>query len=153
VNFDEHDARMNRFWTLVVSSGLLLWGLHGFGETIAFKSGSRATGKVVAAEVKGSSKLAPVVEFVAADGKRYQFISTVSSSFFDYKLDQQVPVLYKPSSPSDARIDGFWHNWAAPLFLVGFGGWGLLWFFGVVKTKDGESPFRSDRRRWWDRDD
>lgn len=146
---------MNRFWTLVVGGGLLAWGLHGVSETIAFKSGGRATGKVIAAKIDGGSSdsFAPVVEFTAADGKRYQFISAISSSFFDYKLDQQVPVLYKLSSPSDARIDGFWHNWVGPLFLIGFGGWGLLWFFGVVKTKDGESPFRGEDRRWWESGD
>jgi hypothetical protein len=152
---------MNRFWTFVVGGALFGWGLYETEHTLSLKfSGARAPGNVVAAKVSkdgrypwSSNSFAPVVEYKTPDGKQHGFISTISSGFFDYKLGEKVTVVYDADRPDDdARIDSFMVNWFTPLFGLGLGGWALLWFFGIVKTKDGESPFRSDRRRWWEDD-
>ena len=152
---------MNRFWTFVVGGALFGWGLYETEHTLSLKAGgARTTGDVVAANVSrdggrpwSSKSFAPVVQFKTPDGKQHGFISTVSSGFFDYKLGEKVPVVYDPKRPDDeARIDTFLVNWFGALIGMGLGGWALLWFFGIVKTKDGESPLRSDRRRWWEDD-
>ena len=153
---------MNRFWTFIVGGAFLGFGIYEAEHTISLKlSGAEATGTVVAADVKRKSSypwksdsLAPVVEFQTPDGRWHGFVSKLSSTTFGYALGEKVPVLYDAADPDrNARIDGFFVNWFGALIGLGVGGYALLWFFGVVKTKDGESPLRSRRSRWWGEDD
>lgn len=63
----------------------------------------------------------PVVEFTAPSGKTIRFTSGVSSTQPRYDAGESVPVRYRPSSPHDARIDGFLDLWFAPTLVGGIG--------------------------------
>lgn len=152
---------MNRFWTFVAGAAMVGWGFYEAQHTLALKSGGAiAEGRVVAAKITdhgrrpwSSDSLAPVVEYATRDGKVHQFVSRLSGTSFGYGIGEKVTVLYDEAEPDrNSRIDSFLVNWGAPLVLIPFGGYALLWFFGIVKTKDGESPLRSRRSRWWDDD-
>lgn len=63
----------------------------------------------------------PVVEFTAANGRQVEFQSNSGSSPPSYNQGEQVSVLYEPSSPEAAKINGFFSLWGGALIIAGFG--------------------------------
>src|SRR5690349_19968139 len=61
----------------------------------------------------GSSSLAPVFSFPAANGQTYTITSNVSTNPPDDSVAQRVKVLYENSIPAVASLDYFWQLWTA----------------------------------------
>lgn len=59
----------------------------------------------------------PVVRFQPASGDEIQFRSNVGSNPAGYRQGEQVPVLYDPAQPAEARIRSFFQLWLLPLVL------------------------------------
>ncbi|HUQ75161.1 MAG TPA: DUF3592 domain-containing protein [Burkholderiales bacterium] len=60
----------------------------------------------------------PVVRFYTAAGNAVVFTSDGGSATRDYKVGQQVPVVYAADSPEQAEIRSFASLWLAPLVLL-----------------------------------
>lgn len=83
---------------------------------------------------------APVVVFVTAGGTAIEFTSSTGSNPPGYSKGEVVEVLYKPSSPRQAKINSFFALWGVPtivgiigvvFFIVGFS----IVLFGIFKGK------------------
>jgi len=82
----------------------------------------------------------PVVQFAAAGGREIEFQARTGSNPPSYSQGEQVTVLYDPSSPEAAKINGFFSLWGAALIVGGIGsvfglvGGGML-AYGAVKNR------------------
>ena len=74
----------------------------------------------------GNSQSAPVYKFTAKDGTECTIRSSVSSYPPAFSVGQKIAVLYDPSNPQNAKIDGFFNIWLVPFILAVMGGGGLL---------------------------
>jgi hypothetical protein len=54
----------------------------------------------------GRGGLAPVVAYTVA-GQTYNYRSDVTSSLSLFKVGEQVTILYQPSNPQNAEIEGY----------------------------------------------
>ena len=65
----------------------------------------------------------PFVKFTTVEGKEIQFLSEleVNVDLFQYVVGQEVDVIYHEDDPYQAKIDAFWENNFAQIFLAGFG--------------------------------
>ncbi len=74
----------------------------------------------------------PFVKFTTLEGEEIQFLSEleVNVDMFPYTIGQEVDVIYHKDNPNNAKIDAFWENNFAQLFLGGFGVFLILlgWF-------------------------
>ncbi|HXQ64712.1 MAG TPA: DUF3592 domain-containing protein [Steroidobacteraceae bacterium] len=80
-------------------------------------SGMRAEGTVIGKQQMGSTRVsyAPVVQFVASDGRAYVVSSDVYGRESAFKYGEHVNVLYRQDHPESARIDAFAPLWTFPL--------------------------------------
>ncbi len=118
-----------------------IWALiqaHRFAATA-----SRATGTVVDAKTAwvdpggpgpigntGGWLRFPVVRYQTASGQMVTFRSRTGTQPSPYKVGQQVPVLYNPADPRDARINTFVMTRLLPGFFVAFGA--FFFVMGIV---------------------
>jgi hypothetical protein len=103
------------------------------GSVVDFQTASGSDGDVM---------YAPVVEFTAQDGRRYEFVGNVRSRPAEYALEQKVTVLYDPANPQGAILESFMELWFAPA-LFGFIG-SIFAFIGYVGVYFAVRP-RTDR--------
>ncbi|MGD9782550.1 MAG: DUF3592 domain-containing protein [Kiritimatiellia bacterium] len=104
----------------------LFWcALWSARETIGFIStADTAQGTVIGYETRQISLhdpiiYYPVVSFKARDGSKVQFTDAVGSHPRPFSKDQNVPLYYQPSNPSDARINHIPSLWFKPLLFAG----------------------------------
>jgi hypothetical protein len=69
----------------------------------------------------------PVVEFKTATGQRVEFSSSTGSNPPSYSIGETVIVLYQESSPTEAKIKGFFSVWGGAIILGILG----VVFFGI----------------------
>jgi len=117
------------------------YGIRSLARTRRFAAtASRARGVVVDVKTEwfdlggtastGSWLRFPVVRYQTANGQSVTFKSRTGTMPSPYKVGRQVPVLYNPADPRDARIDTFVMTRLLPGCLVVFG---VLFFaLGVV---------------------
>jgi len=104
-----------------------------------------ANGKVidlVESRSDGSSTYAPVIAFKTFGGRRFEFKSNTSSNPPSYNIGENVDVLYLPSSPQTAKINGFFSIWGAVIISGVMGS--VFFFFGVGITILGIVQGRKD---------
>lgn len=93
----------------------LLLGAFLAWNTLAFTEDARDTqGKVIGhfeSVTDGKTRYTPRVEFVDATGTRYEFRSQMSATAQRLALGAAVPVRYRVSQPTDARVALFVDNW------------------------------------------
>jgi hypothetical protein len=73
----------------------------------------------------------PFVKFNTLEGEEFQFLSEleVNVDFFDYTIGQEVDVIYHKDDPNQAKIDSFWQNNFAQVFLGALGVFVFLFGF------------------------
>lgn len=119
----------------------------GVGAYFALKSGNLAAngeaahGTVVDMKRGSKGSLSPIVEFTTASGQRIRMTAITSSKNPDYRIGEQITVLYLPSDPSTNAIQSFGEMWVMPtVFLpIGFGGVAggvAAWIYGVRRKRD-----------------
>ncbi len=74
----------------------------------------------------------PVFTFQDAKGASHTVVSSSGSGRPQYEAGAQVPVLYDPAEPQNARIDSFSEFW---LFPIAFGGIGGACFLVAIFTR------------------
>jgi hypothetical protein len=78
----------------------------------------------------GGVMLSPKIEFAAITGQTVQFTESWSSNGPDYKVGDEVVILYDPDNPSKAKVgDKKWK-----LFFIAWliGGMGFLFLFILI---------------------
>ena len=80
----------------------------------------------------GSTTYRPVVLFYDRQGKKIEFASSASSNPPAFSKGEKVEVLYLPTAPQKAKINGFLALWGAAVILGGIGS--VFFLIGVGIT-------------------
>ena len=94
--------------------------------------GAVATGSILGYEIReadDSMFYLPVVTYIDATGKQYQFTSVAGGTTKTPATGTMVTIRYLPSNPRHAYVAGFLPMWAAPLALSVLGAAGVLAFW------------------------
>jgi len=94
----------------------------GIGEYSFGQQATAATGSVVEVrrtEGADGTNLIPVIEFDSPNQQHVRFEGIATSP--PYVVGTSVPVLYRTSNPSDARIDQFVQRWLFPSIFTPIG--------------------------------
>jgi hypothetical protein len=100
-----------------------LWGVYAAYVSWQLETnGETTTGVVVRLDEQsdaegGCCTYVPIVEF-QADGNTYSFDGNTASDPPQYKVNEEVPVLYDPSDPNTAQINKFSDRWLMPIILI-----------------------------------
>ena len=109
----------------VLGVGLLLGAGYATYSTKAFLAQAVVAPGTVVELVRSRSDssytFAPVVRFQDASGAEHEFLSSSGSNPPAYDTGEAVEVLYLPTDPSDARINGWFALWGIALILGGMG--------------------------------
>jgi hypothetical protein len=93
----------------------LLLGLYLANNTLAFASDARqAQGTVVGyfeSPSNAGTRYTPRVEFIDMTGTRREFRGQMNTSVKRFAEGSQVPVRYRSSDPTQARVDLFVDSW------------------------------------------
>ncbi|WP_264524624.1 DUF3592 domain-containing protein [Flavobacterium sp. N502536] len=81
---------------------------------------------------KNGSLYYPHVSFVIKSGKQIDFTSNVGTSLPSYINGSSVKVLYDPTNPNKAEIDGVYGYMVDPVLLGGLGVFFLLMGLGAI---------------------
>jgi len=76
-----------------------------------------------------SSTYSPRIHFKTQSGETIEFTSSSSSNPASYSKGEKVEILYLPSNPKDARINGFFSLWGLEAI---FGGIGLVFLLVLM---------------------
>lgn len=116
----------------LVSFVMLAIGIFSFVRTKKFLASAIETrGVVVQSVFKGSGDggggmYSPKIKFIDSTGREHEFIENWSSNRPDFKIGDEVVVLYDPEKPHKARRAG--KKWKFYFIAWLIGGMGLLFF-------------------------
>jgi hypothetical protein len=120
----------------LISFTMLVIGIVSYVRVRSFLSKAVETrGTVTASEYKGQaddgggSMYSPKIKFTDRMGREYEFTENWSSNRPDFKLGDEVIVLYDPANPQKARRGG--KKWKFYFITWLLGGLGLL-FSGIL---------------------
>jgi len=116
----------------IIGIGLLAGSLFIFGNTQELiKKSNSTTGVVIELiqerSIRGGSKYHPLISFETQKGESIQFTLPYGSSPPEYRVGENVTVLYDPNNPYNARIYTFFGLWQDVIFSFGIG----ALFFGI----------------------
>jgi len=113
-------------------AGMLFAVSLGFASYTIFllAAGNKTTGTIT--EIRGSHDkdgdeiFSPTFQFIDQNGATNTIRSSSSQSPNPYQIGDQVPVMYRASKPSSARVDSFMDNWGVALVTFALGTFLLL---------------------------
>lgn len=122
------------------SVALMLFAVYTFASNAVFFLRAEATAGVVVKlqAMKGSNRelnrapaIAPTISFKTAAGDEVSFESDVGyGELLTYARGEEVPVLYSPSNPVDAKVYSLFELFVLPIILLAF--CGVFWVVGIV---------------------
>lgn len=75
---------------------------------------------------------APTVQFISQNGQTIEFVSSTGTNPPSYSKGQKVEVLYRPTEPQNAEINGFFSLWGSAILVGGTGGVLFLVGSGII---------------------
>lgn len=111
---------------LLIGLGMLAGSVVSYQSTQDFIARSATTtGTVVELERRvsrdsdgnRSTVYHPVVRYSVNGGREYRFRSNTGSNPAAYRRGEEVEVLYQPSNPGDAKINGFFALWGGSVIM------------------------------------
>lgn len=133
---------------LLIGLGMLAGSVASYRSTQDFIAGSAMTmGTVVELErdvsrdSDGNRSVVyhPVVRYSVNGGREYRFRSNTGSNPPAYRQGEEVEVLYQPTNPGDARINGFFALWGGSVILgvlgLAFTGMPAATFFFSIRRR------------------
>jgi hypothetical protein len=134
---------------LVVGALFIAISLKTIAERVAFlESATHTQGTIlemrpVYATRHGAGTLIPVFKYTASDGQSYMIVSGVSVRASVFRVNQQVPVLYRVGEPNSAVLDSYGPLWqyATVFGVVGaaFFGFPAILFYRYWRSRRAES--------------
>lgn len=104
---------------------LLAWVWAGYIEIMQQVTyNGYAEGEVMELVKSRNGRIAPIIRYVASNGKSYYYESKTFESGNTYMEGQKLTIRYHPDHPEDARIPGFMQNHAGVLVFTII--WGFL---------------------------
>jgi hypothetical protein len=113
----------------VASLGCGLWTLGS-----RLRMWERATGTVIGIDPDDVISRTPVVTFVTPLGRPVRFVVGNDMGFSRVRIGGMVPVRYRASDPSKARIATFYMSFLLPAFYAVGGAFILAVLFGIVRS-------------------
>jgi hypothetical protein len=106
---------------LVVALGAAFYSWHFVGTA------ERTTGTIIEMREQrdkenGGTLYAPTFSFRDASGVQHIVASNVWSAPPQHRVGDTVAVLYQPTDPQGARMNGYWHLWGLPTITGLLGG-------------------------------
>ena len=94
---------------------------HARGEITSLETRSHGSGR------RRSHSTYADVSFADAAGERHTFHTKIENG--DWRVHEEIDVIYRPGLPGNARVGGFLNQWLMPLFFVvgGLGAIGVGW--------------------------
>lgn len=151
-----------KYLLVVLGIVCLLLSTVMYQNTLEFtKNAVRTTGVVTHTvkrdDVKGSS-YSPAIRFQDQQGKVFEFVSSVLVKSSDYKKGEEIEILYDPSNPKGAVIEGFFSVWGLTMMFgyigimsLGFGLGSIIWFKKKEKKKKRNSNCLAQVAPLWQR--
>jgi hypothetical protein len=140
-------ASIIRYLFMAIGIGLLVVaGFLYYNTTTFLAEAAKAEGTVmdlVLSRSDDSTTYRPLIHFQDQQGETIEFMSSVGSNPPSYSEGDKVEVLYIPSKPQNARVNGWFSLWGAAtivgslgvvFFLIGCG----ITLVGVLKTRSEE---------------
>lgn len=145
----------HRAWWFLLAIAVAMQG-YGMSELVRTEAWSdasaTATGTVVGHDsrydLKRGQLLREIVDFVAPDGTPIRFIEPAPHDS-PFAAGARVPVRFRASDPSDARIDSSFRIWEGPVALIAIGVLGtifLAWFRRRLPPLGGSDAPDADAR-------
>lgn len=110
----------------LIGLGMLVGAFFWYKSTNDFLAEAiRAEGTVIELRLSRSSDsttYAPVVNFIARNGEKITFVSSVSSNPPSYTVGEKADIFYLPADPYDAKLDSFFSLWGGATIVGGMGG-------------------------------
>lgn len=72
----------------------------------------------------------PVVTFKTSKGEAVEFTSSSGSNPASFSVGEEVPILYLPAKPQEAKIKGFFSLWGAAAIVGGIGS--VFFLVGII---------------------
>ncbi len=100
-----------------------LWGVYaGYQSWQLGANGQTATAIVVRMDEQSDSEggcctYVPVMEYTV-DGQTYTMRGNTASDPPQYRVGEEVPILYDPAAPDKAQINRWSERWLMPLILI-----------------------------------
>lgn len=120
----------------LVGLAMLVAALVWYQNTRAFMAAAvRTQGTVIdliAVRSDDSTTYRPVVRFEDSEGRTVEFSSSSSSNPPRYARGEAVSILYRPTDPQDAEIDGYFSLWGGQTILAALGSVFLLIGGGII---------------------
>lgn len=120
----------------LVGIGMLVGAFLIYKSTSSFLAeATKAEGTVVdlvQSRSSDSTTYRPVVHFINQNGQKIEFMSTTGSNPPSYSKGQKVEVLYRPTEPQNAKINGFFSLWGGSVIVGGLGGVFFLIGSGII---------------------
>jgi hypothetical protein len=141
------EAYMKPILVILLGALVLAWGFYELATTIAdVKSFSSTQGSVVrlieSQNADDVTYYRPVIKFDDPSGTVRQFKSKVSTpSQFEWRVGEEVEVLFDPANPARARLKGG-DLWRGAIYALIFGG-GVM-FMGIYHFRRRKDPASSE---------
>ncbi len=91
-----------------------------------------------------STSYAPILEFMAEDGKSYSFTNNVAHQCRrEHQLGTALNILYVPSNPNKARVNDFFSIWGGSLISLILGG--VLTYIGVYMVRTARKKLAEEK--------
>ncbi len=141
---------MKTFKYFLLFITLCCWLAFGYflvDSIIFLQKSDTASGKVVGfisessfdTDAETAASYRPIIEFQTTSGKTISFSSGIGSDPPSYELHETVPVLFDPSSPQNAKINGFFSFWLLPSIFATIG---IITLLGGVAMHAAEKLFK-----------
>jgi hypothetical protein len=119
-------AQFNFICKIIAGSLFAIAAALAIYSTILVTTGIQTTGIVVDLQESrdkegGDLYFAPTFSFVDVSGVTNTVKSSLSTSPAAYRIGDRVPIIYRKSNPSMARINRFKDHWMPPIGLSAFG--------------------------------
>jgi|SRR5271157_3937763 len=109
-------------------------------KVIFFSTSAHTEGSVIGLRQvpgsRGRSSYAPVFRFTGDDEHTYIVASNMATNPSEFRLGEQVKVLYQHGHPEHARIDSFLQLWLFELVTVTVGGaFSIVPMIGIMRRR------------------
>jgi len=114
----------------LASLGATFAGIWLLIDTVRFMGvAERTVDSVVSVKIDSSGDdptYRPTIRFMTWEGEMREARTHIASSAYDYRVGEDVAILYDVTNPDDVRVNGFMSLWGLPLVILAIGSVGVM---------------------------